>query len=152
METEQVGRVPEVDGERARAQALAHEVFVSVANKWALLALNVLGDRTLRFTGLRREMPGVSHKMLTQTLRQLERDGLVRRTVYASVPPRVEYQLTEAGGALRDTVNGMCAWSRRYLDEILVARKDFAARQDLAAQEDLAVGEDSASGERDGGR
>lgn len=114
-------------GDVTRADSLAREIFAGVANKWALLLINVLGDRTLRFTELRGAIEGISHKMLTQTLRGLERDGLVDRTVHPVVPPRVEYRLTEAGGALRDTVNGMCAWTRRYLDEIESARERFDA-------------------------
>ncbi|MFC0844901.1 winged helix-turn-helix transcriptional regulator [Streptomyces noboritoensis] len=124
METEQIRPEPE-DADVTRAESLAREIFSGVANKWALLVINVLGTRTLRFTERRGEVDGISHKMLTQTLRGLERDGVVHRTVYATVPPRVDYRLTEAGAALRDTVNGMCAWTRRYLDEIDTARRRF---------------------------
>ncbi|OEV08884.1 winged helix-turn-helix transcriptional regulator [Streptomyces nanshensis] len=133
METKQVQRVSE-DADVLRADSLAREIFSEVANKWALLIINVLGTRTLRFTELRNEVDGISHKMLTQTLRGLERDGVVHRTVYATVPPRVDYRLTEAGEALRETVNGMCAWTRRYLDEIEAARRRFAARERDAEQ------------------
>ncbi|PKV89149.1 helix-turn-helix domain-containing protein [Streptomyces sp. TLI_146] len=124
METEQPQPVPD-DADVARAHSLAREIFSGVANKWAPLVINALGTRTLRFTGLRAEVEGISHKMLTQTLRGLERDGVVHRAVYATVPPRVDYHLTEAGAPLRDTVNGMCAWTRRYLDEIDTARRRF---------------------------
>ncbi|MGW3561172.1 winged helix-turn-helix transcriptional regulator [Streptomyces sp. NPDC000963] len=127
METEQ-------DGDVTRADSLAREIFSGVANKWALLIIDVLGARTLRFTELRAEVEGISHKMLTQTLRGLERDGVVHRTVYATVPPRVDYRLTEAGAALRDTVNGMCAWTRRHLGEIEAARRRFAEREHGAAR------------------
>ncbi|GAA1319589.1 helix-turn-helix domain-containing protein [Streptomyces sanglieri] len=127
METEQIRRASE-DADVMRADSLAREIFSGVANKWALLIINVLGTRTLRFTELRTEVEGISHKMLTQTLRGLERDGVVHRTVYATVPPRVDYRLTEAGEALRETVNGMCAWTRRYLDEIEAARRRFAGQ------------------------
>ncbi|WP_327702711.1 helix-turn-helix domain-containing protein [Streptomyces decoyicus] len=135
MVADQIKRHP--DGERhpddadvTRADSLAREIFAGVANKWALLIINVLDDRTLRFTELRTAVDGISHKMLTQTLRGLERDGVVHRKVHATVPPRVEYRLTEAGEALRTTVNGMCAWTRRYLDEIESARSRFDARGD----------------------
>nr|WP_209310638.1 helix-turn-helix domain-containing protein [Streptomyces spiramenti] len=104
---------------------MAREIFAGVANKWALLLINVLADRTLRFTELQKQVGGISHKMLAQTLRHLERDGLVDRTVHPVVPPRVEYRLTEAGQALRATVNGMCAWTRTYLDHIEEARRRF---------------------------
>ncbi|MFD7533424.1 winged helix-turn-helix transcriptional regulator [Streptomyces sp. NPDC059849] len=134
METEQIRRASE-DANVMRADSLAREIFSGVANKWALLIINVLGTRTLRFTELRTEVEGISHKMLTQTLRGLERDGVVHRTVYATVPPRVEYRLTEAGEALRETVNGMCAWTRRYLDEIEAARLRFATQGRGAGQD-----------------
>ncbi|WP_436850193.1 winged helix-turn-helix transcriptional regulator [Streptomyces monashensis] len=116
------------DADVLRADSLAREIFSGVANKWALLIINVLGTRTLRFTELKTEVEGISHKMLTQTLRGLERDGVVHRAVYATVPPRVDYHLTEAGEALRDTVNGMCAWTRRYLEDIEAARRRFASQ------------------------
>ena len=122
METGQDG------GDVTRAHSLAREIFAGVANKWALLIINVLGARTLRFTELRDEIEGISHKMLTQTLRGLERDGVVHRTVHATVPPRVEYRLTGAGAELLATVNGMCAWTRRHLDGIEAARRRFDAR------------------------
>ncbi|MCX4850298.1 helix-turn-helix domain-containing protein [Streptomyces sp. NBC_00893] len=134
METEQIRRASE-DANVLRADSLAREIFSGVANKWALLIINVLGTRTLRFTELRTEVEGISHKMLTQTLRGLERDGVVHRTVHATVPPRVDYRLTEAGEALRETVNGMCAWTHRYLDEIEAARRRFAGHGRGAAQD-----------------
>ncbi|MFD7087965.1 winged helix-turn-helix transcriptional regulator [Streptomyces sp. NPDC056652] len=131
MVTEQVSRMPE-DADVMRADSLAREIYAGVANKWALLVINALEDRTLRFNELRTAVDGISHKMLTQTLRGLERDGVVDRTVYATVPPRVEYRLTEAGLALRDTVNGMCAWTRRYLSEIEAARHRYDTHGDTA--------------------
>ncbi|MFE2034878.1 winged helix-turn-helix transcriptional regulator [Streptomyces scopuliridis] len=127
MVTEQVSRMPE-GADVMRADSLAREIYAGVANKWALLVINTLADRTLRFNELRTAVDGISHKMLTQTLRGLERDGVVDRTVYATVPPRVDYRLTEAGRALRDTVNGMCAWTRRYLGEIEAARHRYDTR------------------------
>ncbi|MER0244111.1 helix-turn-helix domain-containing protein [Streptomyces sp. HSW2009] len=110
-----------------RTGSLAREILGAVANKWALLVINTLGERTLRFTELHAEVDGISHKMLTQTLRHLERDGVVHRTVHPTVPPRVEYRLTAPGQALRTTVNSMCAWTRHYLDEIETARHRFDA-------------------------
>ncbi|WP_422647021.1 winged helix-turn-helix transcriptional regulator [Actinoalloteichus caeruleus] len=126
--TEQVRPAPD-DADVTRAHSLAREIFAGIANKWALLVITVLGTRTLRFTELRSSIEGISHKMLTQTLRGLERDGVVHRTVYPTIPPKVEYRLTAAGEALRDTVNGMCAWTRRYLDEIDGARRAFDERR-----------------------
>lgn len=122
MESEQVGGSVD-QGDVTRANSLARSVFSDIADKWSLLVVNVLGDRTLRFTELHRSIEGVSHKMLTQTLRRLERNGLVERTVHPVVPPQVDYRLTEAGRDLRDTVNGLCGWARRHLDVIEEARR-----------------------------
>ncbi|MFJ4795787.1 winged helix-turn-helix transcriptional regulator [Kitasatospora purpeofusca] len=110
-----------------RADSLAREIFSDIANKWALLIVEAIGDDTLRFTELRKEVDGISHKMLTQNLRLLERNGLVERTVHPTVPPRVEYTLTEPGRALRATVGAMCDWTHRHLDAIEEARRRFGA-------------------------
>jgi DNA-binding HxlR family transcriptional regulator len=111
-----------------RADSLAREIFSDIANKWALLIIEALGERTLRFSELRGEVDGISHKMLTQNLRMLERNGLIERTVHATVPPRVEYTLTEPGQALRVTIDGMCDWTHRYLGDIEASRQRFEAR------------------------
>ncbi|MEI7032564.1 helix-turn-helix domain-containing protein [Streptomyces pratensis] len=108
-----------------RADSLAREIFSDVANKWALLIIEALGDDTLRFTRLRDGVEGISHKMLSQNLRMLERNGLVERTVHPTVPPRVDYALTEPGRALRATVDGMCAWTQRHLGHIEASRQRF---------------------------
>lgn len=113
------------DADLRRSDSLAREIFSDVANKWALLIIETLGERTLRFSELRNEVEGVSHKMLTQNLRMLERNGLVERTVYPTVPPRVEYTLTEPGRALRTTVDALCGWTHRYLGHIEDARERF---------------------------
>ncbi|MET8249412.1 helix-turn-helix domain-containing protein [Streptomyces sp. NPDC005202] len=111
----------------SRADSLAREIFSGIANKWALLIINVLGERTLRFSELRTGIEVISHKMLTQNLRMLERDGLVERTVHPTVPPRVEYTLTQPGQALRGMVNGMCGWTRQYFGHIEASRRRFDA-------------------------
>ncbi|SCK51322.1 helix-turn-helix domain-containing protein [Streptomyces sp. WMMB 322] len=108
-----------------RADTLAREIFSDVANKWALLIIEALGEGMLRFGELRDEIEGISHKMLTQNLRMLERNGLVERTVHPVVPPRVEYTLTEPGQALRVTIDGLCDWTHRYLGHIEASRHNF---------------------------
>ncbi len=113
------------DADLRRADSLAREIFSDVANKWALLIIEAIGERTLRFSELRTQVEGISHKMLTQNLRMLERYGLVERTVHPTVPPRVEYTLTEPGRALRATVDGMCDWTHQYLGHIEAARRRF---------------------------
>ncbi|MER8187228.1 helix-turn-helix domain-containing protein [Kitasatospora sp. NPDC094015] len=108
-----------------RADSLAREIFSDVANKWALLIIEALGEQTVRFGELRDRIEGISHKMLTQNLRMLERNGLVERTVHPVVPPRVEYTLTEPGQALRVTIDGLCDWTHRYLGHIETSRNRF---------------------------
>jgi DNA-binding HxlR family transcriptional regulator len=115
------------DADISRADSLAREIFSDVANKWALLIIETLGERTLRFTELRGALEGISHKMLTQNLRMLERNGLLVREVHPTVPPRVEYTLTEPGQALRATVDLMCGWTRRYIGHIEESRRRFDA-------------------------
>ncbi|AIJ14492.1 winged helix-turn-helix transcriptional regulator [Streptomyces violaceoruber] len=115
------------DADLRRADSLAREIFSDVANKWALLIIEALGERTLRFSEVRGEVEGISHKMLTQNLRMLERNGLVDRTVHPTVPPKVEYTLTEPGRALRATVDAICDWTQRHLGHIEGARERFDA-------------------------
>ncbi|KOT46530.1 HxlR family transcriptional regulator [Streptomyces caelestis] len=115
------------DADLRRADSLAREIFSDVANKWALLIIEALGERTLRFSEVRDEVEGVSHKMLTQNLRMLERNGLVERKVHPTVPPRVEYTLTGPGRGLRTTVDAMCGWTHEHLGHIERARERFDA-------------------------
>lgn len=126
MVTKQFSGSPE-DADLRRADSLAREIFSDVANKWALLIIEAVGERTLRFSELRNEIEGISHKMLTQNLRMLERNGLVDRSVHPTVPPRVEYTLTEAGRGLRETVDRMCDWTHQYLGDIEDSRRRFGA-------------------------
>ena len=98
-----------------------------LADKWSLLVVELLGGGTRRFTELRRDIDGVSQRMLTLTLRHLERDGLVRRTVHPVVPPRVDYELTPLGATLLDAVAPLVAWTRAHRDEIARARHDYDA-------------------------
>ncbi|WP_335941523.1 winged helix-turn-helix transcriptional regulator [Streptomyces sp. PTD5-9] len=127
MVTKQFMGTPKDEADLTRADSLAREIFSDVANKWALLIIEAVGDRTRRFTELRDEVEGISHKMLTQNLRMLERNGLLSRRVHPTVPPRVEYTLTEPGRALRATVGAMCDWTQRYLSHIETARRHFDA-------------------------
>ncbi|RFU87958.1 transcriptional regulator [Streptomyces triticagri] len=120
----QLEGLPE-DADLRRADSLAREIFSDVANKWALLIIEALGDRTLRFSELRDEVDGISHKMLTQNLRMLERNGLLDRRIHPTVPPKVEYTLTGPGRALRTTIDAMCAWTHRNLTHIEASRNRF---------------------------
>jgi len=108
---------------------LVHETLARIADKWTLVAIDALDDGgTLRFGELRRRMGPISQKMLTKTLRQLERDGLVGRVVYAAVPPKVEYRLTPLGRALGRAVCGIWTWAARHLADVQRARKAYDAR------------------------
>ncbi|WP_327129938.1 winged helix-turn-helix transcriptional regulator [Streptomyces sp. NBC_01727] len=105
------------------------QILDRVADKWSLLVIALLDRRTLRFTELRREIDGISQRMLTVTLRQLERDGLVRRTVHPVVPPRVDYQLTPMGATLHDTIQALDTWTEGHQDEIAAARAEYDQRE-----------------------
>ncbi|WP_091071670.1 winged helix-turn-helix transcriptional regulator [Micromonospora humi] len=109
----------------ARVEAVAREVFAVVGTKWALPVIEAIGADAPRFGELHRQVTGISHRLLTVTLRQLERQGLVHRTAHPTLPPRTEYRLTTAGRDVHDTINGFCRWSRRHLDEVLAARRRF---------------------------
>ncbi len=96
-----------------------------IGDKWTVLIVGALGEESLRFSELRRRIEGISQKMLTQTLRALEEDGLVTRTVYAEVPARVEYRLTEAGHSLRAPLQALEEWSITHLADVLHARNHY---------------------------
>jgi DNA-binding HxlR family transcriptional regulator len=106
----------------------ARLVLDHLADKWAVLIIAQLAHGTMRFAELRRAVDGVSQKMLTVTLRALERDGLVSRKLYASVPPKVEYSLTPLGNSLSNKVQELCRWSESNMDHILRAREIFDNR------------------------
>lgn len=93
-------------------------VLDRIGDRWTVLIIGTLSEGAHRFSDIRRAVAGISQKMLTQTLRALERDGLVTRTVYAEVPPRVEYELTEAGRTLRAPLKALEEWSIEHFPEI----------------------------------
>ena len=103
-------------------------VLARVGDKWSVLIVNLLGDGPKRFNEIKRMVGGISQRMLTLTLRGLERDGLVTRTVYPTVPPRVDYELTELGHSLWKPVEALGAWARQNQAEIAAARLRFDAR------------------------
>lgn len=113
-----------------RVEALVTELIGRVADKWTMLILEVLEENgELRFTRIGELVPGISQKMLTQTLRQMERDGLVVRTVYPVVPPKVEYRLTKLGASLGEAFCGVWIWAAKNLPEIETARAAFDRRK-----------------------
>src|SRR5437763_3298655 len=97
-------------------------VLDRIAEKWTGLVVLALGEETLRFGELRERIGGVTPKVLTETLRALERDGLVTRKVYAEVPPRVEYSLTSSGQSLKEPLTAIQLWAEKHVGGILAAR------------------------------
>ncbi len=117
---------PEMD---PRVEALVTEVIGRVADKWTMLILETLTEQgELRFTQIGKAVPGISQKMLTQTLRQMERDGLVIRTIHPVIPPRVDYRLTDLGGTLAEAFCGVWIWAAANLERIEAARSAFDER------------------------
>jgi DNA-binding HxlR family transcriptional regulator len=109
-----------------KVEALVREIIARVADKWTMLVLEVLEEHgVVRFTRLGELVGGVSQKMLTKTVRQMERDGLVTRTVHPVIPPRVEYQLTELGSSLGEAFCGVWIWAETHGQEIEGARISF---------------------------
>ncbi|HEX6121385.1 MAG TPA: helix-turn-helix domain-containing protein [Dongiaceae bacterium] len=104
------------------------EVLARVGDKWTVLVVSTLGGGPLRFNALKRAIGGISQRMLTLTLRALERDGLVTRTIFPSVPPRVDYELTELGRSLLVPVSALAAWAIEHRGAIDGARRTFDAR------------------------
>ncbi len=100
----------------------SRKVLERIADKWTALIIHVLSGGTKRHNELRREISGVSQKMLTQTLRSLENDGLVNRKIYPVVPPRVEYSLTPLGRSLIEPLEAICHWAEKHLPELEAAR------------------------------
>ena len=103
------------------------EVLSRIGDKWTVLVVVLLRPGPRRFSELKREIGGISQRMLTLTLRGLERDGMVTRTVYPTIPPRVDYELTEMGHSLREPVEALGAWAFSHLDAIDAARSAFDA-------------------------
>ncbi|MFN7111326.1 MAG: winged helix-turn-helix transcriptional regulator [Brevundimonas sp.] len=113
-----------------RVEALVNEVIGRVADKWTMLILEVLAEHgDTRFTRVGELVGGISQKMLTQTLRQMERDGLVVRTVHPVIPPKVEYRLTDLGFTLAEAFCGVWTWAETNIDRIETARSAFDARK-----------------------
>ena len=111
-----------------RVEALVNEVIGRVADKWTMIVLDVLAENgELRFTRIGELAGGISQKMLTQTLRQMERGGLVIRTVHPVVPPKVEYRLTDMGFSLAEAFCGVWTWAEAHLERIETARARFDA-------------------------
>lgn len=108
-----------------QTDALVRDMIKRIADRWTWLVIEAIGERELRFSRLRAEIGGVSQKMLTQTLRQLERDGLVARRVSPTIPPRVDYKLTPLGRSLGAAFCGVWLWAEEHHREVEDARRAF---------------------------
>lgn len=115
---------PHSSSEECRAVS---DVLSRIGDKWTVLVVELLGDGPLRFSELRRMIGGISQKMLTATLRGLERDGFLTRTVYPTIPPRVDYELTDLGRELLTPVRALGLWARANIERINTARERFDA-------------------------
>ena len=122
--------VPTDPGQADHTECIVvREILDRVGDKWSVLVIALLGDRSHRFNELRRQIDGISQRMLTLTLRQLERDGLVSRTVHATVPPRVDYALTPLGESVLEPLNGLIGWAAQHGTDIADARRRYEEAQ-----------------------
>jgi DNA-binding HxlR family transcriptional regulator len=110
-------------------------ILSRIGDKWTVLVVQLLGGGPMRFSALRRSLGSISQKMLTRTLRGLERDGFVTRTVYPTIPPRVEYELTDLGRELLVPVRALGEWALANMDRIEAARRNFDSREAAEAAE-----------------
>jgi DNA-binding HxlR family transcriptional regulator len=128
------GEYPDLD---PKVEVLVQDLIGRVADRWTMIILEVLVEHgTLRFTQLGRLVTGISQKMLTQTIRQMERDGLLTRKVYPVVPPKVEYALTEMGLTLSGAFCGVWVWAAENLQKVEGARNKFDKRMKDALMDD----------------
>ncbi len=111
------------------------DVLDRIGDKWSVLVITLLGAGPMRFMELKRSIGLVSQRMLTRTLRGLERDGLVQRTVFPTVPPRVDYELTAMGSGLQATLAPLADWAFAHNDDVAAARADYDEREDSVAAE-----------------
>jgi DNA-binding HxlR family transcriptional regulator len=125
------------------------DMLSRVGDKWSLLVICILEERPARrgrFSDLKRSIPGISQRMLTATVRNLERDGLLTRHIYPEIPPRVEYELTQLGIGLMDPVRGLVSWLQSHWPAIRTARDKFDARSQMVRT--VANGDSSATARR----
>ena len=140
--------LPNPAGEECRN---LNSILAHVGDKWTVLIVVLLGDGPKRFNEIKRMVGGISQRMLTFTLRGLERDGLVTRTVFPTTPPHVEYELTKLGSTLWEAVEPLGSWARAHLSEILVSRKRFDEKH-ASQRMDKHHGNPSSTRQRHAGR
>lgn len=113
-----------------------NDLLARVGDKWTVLVVGTLCSGPMRFNEIRRAVDGISQRMLTLTLRGLERDGLVTRTVFPTIPPRVDYELTELGRTLKEPLNTLADWARSNREAVAEAREKFDRRSAKSAARD----------------
>jgi DNA-binding HxlR family transcriptional regulator len=117
------------DRDHADCRGVA-SILARVGDKWSVFVIMMLGDGPKRFNELKRMISGISQRMLTLTLRGLERDGLVTRTIFPTIPPRVDYELTDLGRGLAQPVQALGMWAKEHQDQITAARTRFDKRNE----------------------
>ena len=121
-------------GDVYAADCPTRRVLDLIGDKWSVLIIGMLEDGPKRFSQLQRSIGGISQKMLTQTLRGLERDGIIHRTLYPEVPPRVEYTLTPLGETLCEPIAAIINWAEEHIDEVSAAQAVYDGRSSVAAE------------------
>lgn len=117
------------DAEVYQGECPTRAILNRIADKWTTLIIGILAQHeSRRFNELKRTIGGISQKMLTQTLRDLERDGLVKRTMFPEIPPRVEYELTPLGKTLCAPISALTQWAHDHIDEVKLAQSEFDGR------------------------
>jgi DNA-binding HxlR family transcriptional regulator len=127
-------RFPDLDSKNLDECRVVLEVLDRVGDKWTVMVVGVLAAGPVRFNAIQRSIPGLSHRMLTATLRGLERDGLVERRAYPTSPPKVEYELTEFGHSLIKPLQGLATWALSSRATILSARMRFDAGREAGTR------------------
>jgi DNA-binding HxlR family transcriptional regulator len=111
------------------------DILNRIGDKWSVMIVGYLKRKTMRFNELRHAIGGISQRMLTLTLRNLERDGLVTRTVFPEIPPRVEYQLTELGRTLTEPLDALWNWAAEHQNDVSTARREYDAQHGETAED-----------------
>ena len=122
-----------IPGRSETCNAMA-DILNRIGDKWSVMIVGYLGQKTMRFNELRHTIGGISQRMLTLTLRNLERDGLVTRTVYPEIPPRVEYQLTELGRTLTAPLDTLWNWAAEHMHSVNEARANYDRAHEAATE------------------
>ena len=138
MNTPQEGTPMSPRNNRVERCPAVREVLNRVGDKWSVQIVSLLGDGPMRFSELRRSIEGISQRMLTLTVRGLERDGIITRTVFPEIPPRVEYELTKLGNTLLEPIQGLAEWAEKYRTSIQDAREKFDVKASKKKPQPLA--------------